>query len=177
MILQETHRKHLFYHADRSASLSENQEIILGEDSLSNFGRIYWPTLKTKHVEEMDSNQQREFHLENIKNEPRYSLYASRLQSIFAANTLAEAIVFANSIFPKPNHAIPIIEIFADKFWTLDSNWLDYEGGSNKLENYRKYWDGIISNHRPQVGERRPPRLEVLIPLPAVTGKIVHVVE
>ncbi len=63
---------------------------------------------------------------------PPHHLYAlghwvtSRLQSIFAANTVAEAIVFANSIIPKPNHAIPIIEIFADRFWTLDSNWLDY---------------------------------------------------
>lgn len=33
---------------------------------------------------------------------------------------------FAQTIFPIPDNPIPIFEIFADRFWTLDSTWLDY---------------------------------------------------
>lgn len=170
-------RKHLFYHADRATLLKENQEITLDKNGLSYFGKAYWHIFQTNKLEEMNEAQQREFHLENIKREERYSLYASRLQSIFAANTINEAIIFAESIVPKPSHPIPIIEIFADRFWNLDTNWLDYEGSLTNLNNYRNYWDGLITNHHPKVGERRPPRLEVMIALPATTGKIVHIVE
>lgn len=170
-------RQHVFYHADRSASLKENQAITLDENGLSYFGRAYWHTFQTNRLEELDEAQQREFHLEKIKKEPRYSLYASRLQSIFAANTINEATIFANTIVPKSTHPIPIIEIFADRFWNLDTNWLDFEGSLTSLNNYRNYWEGLITNHHPTVGERRPPRLEVMIALPAMTGKIVHVVE
>lgn len=170
-------RKHVFYHADRGASLKEYQEITLDENGLSYFGRTYWHTFQIKKFEKLNDAEQREFHLENIKKEPRYSLYASRLQSIFAANTINEAIIFANTIVPKPTHPIPIIEIFADRFWNLDTNWLDFEGSLTNLNNYRSYWDGLITNHHPTVGERRPPLLEVMIALPAMTGKIVHVVD
>jgi hypothetical protein len=177
MLLEKAKRKHIFYHADRSASLKEEQEIKLGKNGLSYFGNTYWPIFQAKSVEEMNPAQQREFYLEQIRNEPRYFLFTSRLQSIFAANTISEAIIFCNSILPKPNHTVPIIEIFADRFWTLDSNWLDYENKSPRFEYYRNYWEGKITNHCPEVGERRPPRLEVLIPLPAMTGKIVDIVE
>jgi len=170
-------RKHIFYHADRAALLKENQKITLDENGLSYFGKAYWRIFQTKGFEEMNPAQQREFHLENIRKEPRYYLYASRLQSIFAASTINEAIIFANSIVPKPIHPIPIIEILADRFWNLDTNWLDFEGSVTNLKNYRNYWDGLITNHHPTVGERRPPRLEVMIALPATTGNIVHVIE
>lgn len=170
-------RKHVFYHADRAALLKENQEIILDENGLSYFGRVYWNIIQTNRLEDMNEAEQREFYLENIKREPRYSSYASRLQSIFAANTINEAIIFADSIVPKPIHPIPIIEVFADRFWNLDTNWLDFEGSLANVDNYRNYWDGLITNHHPRVGERRPPRLEVMIALPAKTGKIVHIVE
>lgn len=170
-------RKHIFYHADRAASLKENQELTLDQNGLSYFGRAYWHAFQTNKLDVLNDAQQREYHLENIKQELRYTLYASRLQSIFAANTISEAIVFANSIIPKPKHPIPIFEIFADRFWNLDTNWLDFEGSLTNLNNYRNYWDGLITNHHPKFGERRPPRLEVMIALPATTGKIVYVVE
>lgn len=170
---------HIFYHADRAASLKEGQIISLDENDLSYFGKAYWPTINTKSVEEMDPMQLREYYLEMIKREPIYFQYASRMQSIFAANTITEAIAFANSIVPKPSYPIPIIEIFADRFWSLDSNWLDYETRSvqQQIENYRNYWDGKISNHHPEEGKRKPPMLEVMIALPAITGKIVHISE
>jgi hypothetical protein len=166
----------VFYHADRGGLLKEGQLIDLDENGLSYFGKVYWPVFERLTFEEMDSNQQREFLLESVKREARYTLYASRLQSIFAANTINEAIVFANSVVPRPEHPIPIFEIFADKFWTLDSNWLDYESSLHDLNNFTNYWEGKISNHSPKNGERRPPRLEVMIALPAKAGKIVHVV-
>jgi hypothetical protein len=168
--------RHVFYHADRGASLKEGQEILLNENQLSYFGKAYWPAIQTKRFEDMNPMEQREFLLEQIKRESRYSLYASRMQAIFAANTIHEAIVFATSIIPKPPYSIPIIEIYADRFWTLDSNWLDYTDDSMRQKYYRNYWDGRISNHCPGQGERRPPRLEVMIALPVITGKVVHIV-
>ncbi len=174
--MKSSHR-HVFYHADRDASLKEGQPITLDENNLSYFGKVYWPTFQTKPPGEMTRTQQREFYLEAIKSEFRYSNYASRLQSIFAANTVEEAIIFAKNITPLPNHPIPIFELFAERFWNLDSNWLDYEGDEPREIHYRNYWDGIISNHVPVVGARRPPRLEVMIAFPAVPGKIVHIVE
>jgi hypothetical protein len=168
---------HIFYHADRYASLRENQTIGLNEKGLSYFGEVYWPIFGNKVVEEMNSAEQREFYLEQIRSESRYKLYASRLQCIFGANSIAEAMLFANSIVPRPKHAIPIIEIITDRFWTLDSNWLDFDNQSEQFKYYRNYWEAKISNHKPEKGERRPPRLEVMIALPATTGKIVHVVE
>ncbi len=166
-----------FYHADRNRSLTENQEITLSENGLSVFGNIYWPAFQSKSIQEMNKAEMREFYLEEIRKEERYSLYTSRLQSIFAANSLAEAIIFANSIQPRPDHPIPIIEILSNNYWSLDSNWLDFIAGEKVIDYYRNYWDGLITNHRPLTGERRPPRIEVMIPLPARTGKIVHIVE
>jgi hypothetical protein len=174
--MQPMLRKHIFYHADRDASLKEGQEILLDENDLSYFGRVYWPVFISLSYEEMTPTQQREYYLECIRSQPGYSSYPSRMQSMFAANTIPEAIVFATSIEPLPAHPVPIIEIYADRFWTLDSNWLDYVGTSNRDEKYRSYWEAIITNHRPEEGERRSPRLEVMIALPATAGKIVHLV-
>ncbi len=125
----------------------------------------------------MNSAQTREFYLEQIINEPEYSPYTSRMQCIFGANSINEAIVFAESILPGPDNLIPIIEIFADRFWTLDINWLDYDWDHLQLNYYRNYWDARISNQCPKVGQRRQPWLEVLKVLPATTGKIVHTVK
>ncbi|MFT3824167.1 MAG: hypothetical protein QM731_09615 [Chitinophagaceae bacterium] len=169
---------HVFYHADRSGTLKEGQEIVLDHNNLSYFGRSYWSIISTKSVDEMDESQQREYYLEMVRQEREYSLYASRMQSIFAANSIAEAIVFANSIEPRSEHPIPIVEIFADRFWSLDSNWLDFKDSPDRrIANYYSYWDAHITNHCPERGDRRAPRLEVMIALPATAGKIVYVVE
>jgi hypothetical protein len=169
--------KHIFYHADRAATLKEGQELLLDENGLSYFGKVYWPAIQDKQFDEMNDAEQREFCLHQIHSRPEYSLYTSRLQSIFAASSIAEAIVFANSIEPKPNHPIPIIEIFSDRFWTLDTVWLDYVIRTDGLDHFVNYWKGKISNHHPKVGERMPPRLEVMIALPATAGKIVYIVQ
>lgn len=168
---------HTFYHADRAASLKEHQEIKLNSKGLSYFGNVYWSALNSKSIEQMNKAELREYYLERIKREDRLSLYTSKMQSIFAANTIEEAKVFANEITPRPNYPIPIIEIFADKFWSLDSSWLDYMIKDNSLNNYYNYWEGKITNNNPSEGIRRPPRLEVMIALPATTGKFVCFVE
>lgn len=168
---------HKFYHADRYASLKENQLIELDERGLSRFGSEYWPIISQRDMSKMNEPQLREFLLEEIRKETQFSAYTSRLQSIFGANSLSEAIWFAQSIEPVPKHEIPIIEIYAEKFWSLDMKWLDYKcSHEQSIEYYRNYWWAQISNHCPSEGERMPPRLEVLIALPAKTGKIVHYV-
>lgn len=175
---KEASRRHVFYHADRSASLKEGQKIELDENRLSRFGAAYFSALQTKAVQHMNDVELRELYLEEIRKKPQYSLYESRLQSMFAALTIEDAIVFGNSIVPKPDHPIPIFEILTDRFWTLDSNWLDYKCDiQQQIDYYWNYWDGRITNHCPQVGERRPPRLEIMIALPATAGKIVHIIE
>lgn len=166
---------HRFYHADRAGSLAEHQTVELNADQLSRFGSEYWSIISEGHTAEMSDAQLREFHLEQIRRQSRFSVYASRMQSIFAANSLEEAIRFAEIVTPVPANPIPIIEIFAESFWSLDMNWLDYDCPINqRLQYYEKYWYAEISNHRPTQGERRPPRIEVMIALPARTGRIVH---
>lgn len=165
---------HRFFHADRSRSLKEGQAILLNEKNLSYFGAVYWDAITTKDQKNMTSAELREYHLENVRQEPKFSNYTSRMQSMFAANSIDEAIWFANSVEPKPEYDIPIIEIYASKFWTLDMNWLDYDTSAEmQLNYYREYWHAAISNHCPPHGDRRPPRLEVLIALPAKAGSIV----
>ncbi|ELE5025665.1 hypothetical protein RDG65_000924 [Vibrio fluvialis] len=168
---------HKFYHADRSASLIEGQDIVLDSNNLSRFGTEYWHAINHLPVEEMTDAQLREFYLEKIRNEPIFSAYTSRMQSMFAANSIEEAAWFALAVEPIPDHPINIFEIYADRFWTLDMNWLDYKSDLNTmLSYYRKYWYSEISNHAPKEGVRRPPRLEVLIALPAKVGQVVHTV-
>lgn len=169
----------VFYHADRGATLRENQNIDLDERYLSRFGQIYWDAYGKGVVEEMNDNEKREYYLEQVRTN-QFSHIRSRFQSIFAANTIEEATIFATSIIPLPTHPIPIIEIFADTFYTHDTNWLDYEpiNLESRLAYYRSYWWAEISNHQPKAGKnRRFPRLEIMIPLPATTGKIVHTVQ
>lgn len=169
---------HKFYHADRNASLVEGQEINLDENQLSRFGEEYWPVISQRDISKMNEAQLREFHLEEIRKEATFSAYTSRLQCMFGANSLDDAIWFAKSIIPVPDKPIPIIEIYSEKFWSLDMNWLDYKCSCEQsIAYYRKYWYAEISNHCPKEGERKPPKLEVLIALPAKAGKVIHYVD
>ena len=168
---------HKFYHADRNASLIEGQDILLDQNQLSRFGATYWPAISSKNPADMTDAEKREFHLEEVRREKTFSNYTSRLQSMFAANSIHEAIMFAKAITPIPDNPVPIIEIYAEKFWTLDMNWMDYKCSHEQtIKYYRKYWYSEITNHCPKEGVRRPPRLEVLIALPAKAGKTVDTV-
>lgn len=166
---------HLFYHVDRARTLAEGQEIVLDSRGLSRFGAVYWDAINRKPVEEMSDAEQREYLLEQIKQEDKFSLYTSRMQAIFGANSIEEARRFALSIEPRPGQKVPIYEIYASKFWTLDMNWLDYSTDhENRLKHFREYWYAAISNHNPADGKRKQPALEVLIALPARVGQVVE---
>ncbi|NKC15640.1 MAG: hypothetical protein GKR94_26625 [Gammaproteobacteria bacterium] len=168
---------HKFYHADRNSSLLEGQNIRLDKNGLSKFGAEYWPMISQRNIDSMNETQLREFYLEEIRKEKIFANYASRLQSMFDANSIQEAIWFAELIIPVPKKPIPIIEIYADRFWSLDMNWLDYKCDQKQsIAYYRNYWYAEISNHSPEQGERKPPKIEVLIALPAKAGNIVHYV-
>ncbi|MBI5942061.1 MAG: hypothetical protein HY859_16720 [Caulobacterales bacterium] len=123
----------------------------------------------------MTDAEHREYLCEWVRCHPRFlSHRPSRLRIMFAALTLQDAIGFGNDILPQTAEAFPIFEVFSDKFCTLDMNWLDYASSAEQKEaNYTSYWWGEISNHNPVEGVRRPPRLEVLISLPATVGEIV----
>lgn len=167
-------RKHLFFHADRYRTLKEGQIITCTENNLSAFGEVYWNSIHTKPESMMTSEEVREYYLEKIRLLPKFSFYESRMRSLFAANTIKEAVGFAENIMPKLEHNIPIYEVYAQDFWTLDSNWLDYNSDhETTISNYNQYWFAAISNHRPESGDRRPPTLEVLLSLPVHVGKIV----
>jgi hypothetical protein len=165
---------HRFYHADRARTLTERQEIALDDRGLSRFGAAYWDAINSKRFEDMNDAEQREYLLEQIKSDPRFNAYTSRMKAIFGANSIEEARFFARSINPRPEHKIPIYEIYASIFWTLDTNWLDYTTNhENRIKYFREYWYAAISNHNPDDGERKPPSLEVLIALPARVGEVV----
>ena len=165
---------HRFYHADRELKLTEGQTIELDSRGLSRFGSVYWDSIQTVPFEKMSDAEQREHLLESIKNEPTFAAYTSRMQAFFGANSIEESKRFVEKIVPRPDYKIPIFEVFSSSFWTLDMNWLDYTTDPGTRVRYlRDYWYGTISNHNPEVGERRPPLLEVLMQLPVTVGKIV----
>jgi hypothetical protein len=169
-------QQHRFFHADRSRSLSPGQTIELDENGHSKFGALYWPTISTKNLEDMYEAELREALLERMRRETSFAAHRpSRLSVLFGSLTIEDAIWHAQNVLPPVEHEVPIYEIWSRDFATLDLNWLDYESPTpeRRLERYRSYWWGEISNHNPPTGPRRPPRLEVLISLPVVVGELV----
>ena len=164
-----------FFHADRARSLIEGQVLELTSQNLSVFGQVYWSAISQKPFEDMSPAEQREYILDHIRSsDPRYRLYTSRLQSFFGANYLEEAIRFAEEIMPRPDYKVPIYEVFSDRYWSLDMNWADYIGPKDRLiENAHDYWSGRITNHESINGDRKTPRIEVMMALPVKIGKIV----
>lgn len=166
---------HRFYHIDRERQLTEGQVIELDDRGLSRFGSVYWDAISAKPFEELNDAEQREYLLEQIKKESNFSLYTSRMQAFFGANTIEDAKRFAEKIEPKSVEKIPIFEVFSSVFWTFDMNWLDYASDLETRTRYlRDYWFATISNHNPNTGERKPPHLEVMMALPVTIGKIVE---
>ncbi|KER03380.1 hypothetical protein [Photorhabdus temperata] len=109
------------------------------------------------------------------QNVPDFAKRLSRLSSFFAALSIDDALLFAKEIIPRPDHPVNIYEVFSEDFLTLDSSWLDYDANPTKRIEYAKYyWWGEITNHKPLHGERRPPRLEVLLSTPVRVGKVVE---
>lgn len=86
---------HRFYHWDRFNTLTEGQEISLDERGLSRFGSVYWDAISTKSFDLMSDTEQREYLLEEIKRDARFSAYPSRMQVFFGANTIEDIKRFA----------------------------------------------------------------------------------
>lgn len=148
--------------------------IHLDERGLSRFGAVYWDAITTKSFDQLNEAQQREALLEEIKREPRFNLYVSRMQAFFGANTLEDARRFYEKFEPRQPFSVPVYEVFASSYWSLDMNWLDYSAEHEQRVRYlREYWYATISNHNPENGERKPPLVEVLMALPVTIGKIV----
>lgn len=165
-------REFRLFHADRGNCLKPGQAIELGGDQLSTFGRHYWGSINTLPPTALNLAQTRELLAERVKRTPNFAnVYVSRMQAFFGANTVDEAVKFANAIEPRPSGRIPIFEVFAKQFWTLDSCWLDY---APLLEAHVvQYWYGSLSNHQPTEGLRMAPKLEVVMALPVRVGEIV----
>lgn len=165
---------HRFYHADRYLNLTEGQTIDLDSNGLTRFGAIYWHAISTKPFEQLNGAEQREWLLERERHDPKFAAYPSRMQSFFGANTMEDARRFVEKSIERPHAKVPIYEVYASTFWSLDMNWLDYSADlETRLGYIRNYWYASISNHCPAEGERRPPLLEVLMKPPVRVGKIV----
>lgn len=172
VIAQSQQREFRFFHADRSQCLSPGQIIELDENGMSAVGRQYFQAIQTKPPEALTPGERREYFAERIKRHPKFAnSYISRMQAFFGANSILDAVAFANAITPRPLGPIPIFEVYARTFWSLDSTWLDYD--PHQDFNFVQYWYGSISNSTPPTGDRRPPLLEVLMALPVRIGKIV----
>ncbi|WP_143192548.1 hypothetical protein [Pseudomonas sp. BTN1] len=165
---------HRFYHADRWQGLTEGQTIELDSRGLSRFGSIYWDAICTKPFDSLTDAEQREFLLEQTRSLPVFSEHrCSRFQSMFGALSIEDAKRFVDTILPRPER-VPIYEVFASSFCTLDMNWLDYASDvDTSIQNRRNYWYAEISNHNPETGDRKLPLLEVLMQLPVRVGKLV----
>jgi len=165
---------HKFYHVDRFKQLKEGDVLQLNERNLSRFGSIYWDAITTKLFNQMTDAEQREFLLEDIKQGSKYAAYISRMQAFFGSNSLEDAKRFYEAINPKQDHPVPVYEVFASKFWSLDMNWLDFSNPNlaERRADCVDYWHARISNHNPESGDRRGPLLEVMMALPVTVGKI-----
>lgn len=123
--VMEPHR--VFYHADIAGTLSENQELRLGADGLSCFGRAYAPFLR-HHYDHHAGHIRRELMLERIRtHNPNVSgQVPSRLCSVFAALSIHDAKVFAHRSENRTSDPIRIFEIIAppNSFYFRDMGWL-----------------------------------------------------
>jgi hypothetical protein len=166
---------HTFYHVDRSQQLQEGQVLELDSNKLSKFGNVYWHVIKNKPVHELSDAERREMLLEEIRRTHlNRDFYESRMRCFFGANSIEDAKRFHHQVGDKPPHAVPIYEVTASRFWSLDMNWLDFVVDDRmQRENMRRYWYGEITNHNPENATRQPPLLEVMMSLPVTIGKIV----
>ncbi len=164
-----------FYHADRSKTLQAGQVLEVNERGLSRFGETYWSSIHNTPVENMDAATLREHCAEIACQRTNHGW--SRHCSLFAAETIEQAIEFALAVTPRPDQPIPIFEIHAFRASEHDMNWLDFDVGLDQRIDYaERYWRMERTNHQPQSGERRPPRFEIIIPLPATVGEQVATV-
>lgn len=95
------------------------------------------------------------------------------MQSFFGSNSLEDAKRFYDHYNPKQEYPVPVYEVFASRFWSLDMNWLDFSNQAERRANYSEYWQARISNHDPDSGNRRGPLLEVMMALPITVGRVV----
>lgn len=159
-----------FFHADRYSSLMAGQELAVNERGLSAFGSVYWPQIQSEPPVDAERAVVREFCAEKAMH--IIGFYWSRHCSIFAAETIEQAIEFAHAIRPVPSLPVPIYEILADRASRHDMTWLDYEVELDvRIEYACSYWRMEESNHQPAEGPRKPPQWEILIPLPAKVGE------
>lgn len=164
------HAMHTFFHADRNSSLMAGQHLFVDDRGLSAFGAVYWSQIQSEPPVGSEHAVVREFCAERAMHIVGFPW--SRHCSLFAAETIEQAIEFANAIQPTPSHPIPIFEIFAERASRHDMNWLDYEVGMDaRIEYACAYWCMDESNHQPAEGPRKPPQWEILIPLPARVGQ------
>ncbi|EPZ8354752.1 DUF2441 domain-containing protein [Enterobacter hormaechei] len=169
-------RKYTLYHADRGNRLTPCMEIKANEQGLSLFGEHYLSALHSGDISRVsDPAVQREAMIESVRQQ-FFQQLPSRFECMFGATTIEDACYFAKAVTPMPSHPIKIYEVFCEAFSVHDMNWLDYENDNMEVRiNYcKQYWWTSISQHRPQEGEMRIPRLEALIRLPATVGNVVY---
>jgi hypothetical protein len=161
---------HTFFHADRYSSLTAGQDLVVDERGLSAFGSVYWSQIQSEPPIGAEHAVVREFCAEKAIH--IVGFYWSRHCSLFAAETIEQAIEFAHAVQPTPNSPIPIYEIFTDRASRHDMTWLDYDVDLDvRIEYACAYWRMEASNHQPAEGPRKAPQWEILIPLPARVGE------
>lgn len=160
----------IYYHADRNSSLRPGQQLFEDHRGLSVFGSEYWSHIQTKPPANASDAVIREYCAEQALRLVGFPW--SRSCCLFAAETIDEAIAFARSILPVPDHPIHIYAVFGERASRHDMTWLDYRAEIGLLIDYCcAYWRGEASNHQPSEGPRKPPQWEVLLPLPV---KVLH---
>jgi len=155
----------IYYHADRHATLIPGQELVEDHRGLSAFGAVYWSHIQAEPLPGSTAEIIREYCAEQALR--IVGFHWSRNACLFAAETIEEAISFAESIVPVPDNPIHIYEVYGERASRHDMTWLDYRVDIGLLIEYCcAYWRGEASNHQPQEGARKPPKWEVLLPLP-----------
>lgn len=162
----------VFYHADLSGSLAEDQPLELTR-GLSMFGLTYEQVIGHDYRLFSD-HYHRELALERVRthNPNIAGRVPSRLTAFFACLTAEDAKLFAHrSGAQQKTDQIKIFEIIARprSFNFRDMSWLDFHDTENAMSNYVSYWSEMLTQ-----AVHDNPFIEVCVQLPARTGRVVE---
>jgi hypothetical protein len=161
----------VFYHLDRQSSLQAGQKLTLHPNGYSFFGNQYPNVLAGQNLQLSDL---REHELEVLR-KAHFPNIGSRLTSIFAALSVADAIAFGSKVNPAAKAGDPIFEIHAQVYSVHDMNWADWGGSATTVQqrvaDHLGYWSSqpLV----PPPWQRPGPIMEAVIQLPATVGNIV----
>ena len=150
-----------FYHVNIEEEIEENYIFeSKREIELKNLGKHNLSTHGERYLTGGNANSFYELMYEIVRKN-YYPHRISRLESLFAFETLEEAIKFAREY--RENYKCNILEVTSKEYEIFDMNYLDGGSGEDIYNKCLKYWEGELTPN---------PTKECLLKLPVKVNKI-----